>query len=462
MKINVRTDWTVRDLVELKKENFLQVNPEYQRGLRWTSMQKCMFIDSIMRGYSIPAFYLHKIERAAGTLKSESFDIVDGQQRIDAIYGYSEGEFALVDPADESGFRFPNFVKDTACPWGGKRFGELSEDMREKLLSQEVVVYDISTENKNAIRDLFIRLQGGTPLTPQDKRDSWPGNFTEFVLSVGGKGGVPKWPGDPLFKRIRSMANESRRRQLVAQAFMLLWNVRTRAKFCDIKSANIDAFYHAQVGFDRESDEARAFLRVCKELHTAIEDKPTIPGHYIIHSVLLVDSLVQDYVSGTWEDNLARSLHEFETRRRKAADAAKKSNRSEYAEYYEEYGRWTSTQSDTASTIRRRHAFFAEKMLSLIGSKKKVRNRQFTDLERKIVFFRDREMCQWCRMSGKDHKTSWDDCHIHHVKPHAQGGTTDIVNAALMHKDCHPRNENDVEEFGQWWSRQIDPAIPDV
>ena len=175
-----------------------------------------MFIDSIFRGYSIPAFYLHKKQTIAGPFQTTHLDIVDGQQRINAIYSYSEGAFSLLDPSEDSGFRFPNFVKDIPCPWGGKRFGELPEELQIQLKNHRVVVYEITTENENSIRDLFIRLQGGTPLTPQDKRDSWPGNFTEFVLKVGGKSGVDKWFGLPLFKEIAKASNESRRRQLVA------------------------------------------------------------------------------------------------------------------------------------------------------------------------------------------------------------------------------------------------------
>ena len=64
-------------------------------------------------------------------------------------------------------------------------------------MNHKMVVYEITTNNGNEIRDLFIRLQGGTPLTPQDKRDSWPGNFTDFILKIGGKHREEQWPGDP-------------------------------------------------------------------------------------------------------------------------------------------------------------------------------------------------------------------------------------------------------------------------
>lgn len=218
MKVSTELTDTVGTLIDLKRENILRVNHEYQRGLSWTGLQKLMFIDSIFRGYSIPAFYFHIIQPSAGGITNTFYDIVDGQQRIDSIYDYFEGAFSLLDPSADTDFRFPNFVKNIKCPWAGKRFDELEENLKDEIKNTKVVVYKISSTDENEIRDLFIRLQGGTPLTPQDKRDSWPGNFTEFVLKNGGKSGVAKWYGIPVFKENAKVPNESKRRQLIPYA----------------------------------------------------------------------------------------------------------------------------------------------------------------------------------------------------------------------------------------------------
>ena len=465
MEVNVESEWAIGDLIELQSEKFLRVNHEYQRGLRWTDLQKRMFIDSIFRGYSIPAFYFHKHETFASPLKNPNtyYDIVDGQQRINAIFDYSEGAFPLLDPLEDSGFQFPNFVKGDTCPWGGKRFDELSEELKNKLKNHKIVVYEITTKNENEIRDLFIRLQAGTPLTPQDKRDSWPGNFTEFVLRVGGKRGVPKWPGHPLFMEMSKVSNESRRRQLVAQIFMLFWTVKQDNKFCDIKSANIDDFYHSQVDFDETSDEARRFEKIiCEKLYKALHEGPRRVGHHLIHLFLLVDSLVDEYVPGSWESNLAGKLQEFEVRCREAVDANKNNSETQYRKYYTEYAQWTQTRSDNAETIRRRHAFFAEEMKNLLSPKPKDMMRTFTEFDRKTVFFRDRQLCQFCLFQGgNDHRVSWKECEIHHVIRHVDGGATSIANAALVHRDCHPKGEQEVREFRTWWeSKGNDPIGP--
>ncbi|MCY4261240.1 MAG: DUF262 domain-containing protein [Rhodobacteraceae bacterium] len=456
MEVDHNKPWAVGDLIDLEEKGSLRVNHEYQRGLRWTVSQKQMFIDSIFRGYSIPAFYFHKT--VAAKSKNTFYDIVDGQQRIDAIRSFSEGAFELRDPTDNSGLKFPNFMKGDPCPWGGKRFVELSEHHRNQLKSHPIVVYEIKTDNENSIRDLFIRLQGGTPLTPQDKRDSWPGNFTEFVLRVGGKSTVDKWYGCPLFTEIAKVSSESKRRQLVAQIFMLHWVMQTENKFCDIKSANIDEFYHSQVGFDENSKEAKAFLRVCKKLHGAFEGKPKLVGHYLIHLFLFVSQLLEEYASG-WENQLAAKWHDFESRRQQAANDIKENKEEgEFDRYYYRYGRHTQTQSDSAATIRLRHAFFVEEVLELLAPVKLDQKRCFSSLERQTVFFRDRELCQWSRMEGIERRVPWDEMEIHHVVPYAEGGKSDIRNAATVHRAHHPRSKQDVAEFGDWW-RQNNPDI---
>ena len=451
MEVEVSRKWTVGALIEHKRKKILQVNYEYQRGDRWNHMQKRMFIDSIFRDYSIPAFYFHEKEISAGSIRNTNFDIVDGQQRIDAIYSYREGAFPTLDPCDESGFRFPNFVKDRPCPWGGKRFAELSKDLQTKLLNHKIVVYQITTTDENSIRDLFIRLQGGTPLTAQDKRDSWPGNFTEFILTVGGKSEVARWYGLPIFTEIPRISNESKRRQLAAQVFVLFWTVRKERKFCDIKSSNIDQFYHSQVGFDSNSVEAQRFKRISKELYGVLHGQPKLAGHHIIHLFLFVDSLLDEYARG-WEPYLADKLHEFNERCRVAADGIRNLRETEFKRYYSEYGQLTQTSIANADTIRRRHAFFSEAMLELLAPKKLDEKRMFSNLERETVFFRDNGICQFCRMNGTEHKIAWEECQFHHVVPHADGGVTNIGNAALVHKDCHPKAQGDVEKFCSWWN----------
>src|SRR5882724_3913528 len=91
-------DLKVRDLLQLKSQQMLVVNPEYQRGSVWTPTQKKKLVDSVLRGYPIPLIYLHHIRQEAGKLVSERYEVIDGQQRINALSDFYEGAFKLFDP----------------------------------------------------------------------------------------------------------------------------------------------------------------------------------------------------------------------------------------------------------------------------------------------------------------------------------------------------------------------------
>ena len=82
---------TVKQLVDLRKEDMAKPNPEYWRGVVWTSDRKMKLIDSVMRGYQLPIIYLHYKKKTVASLAQESYDIIDGQQRITALHRFVEG-----------------------------------------------------------------------------------------------------------------------------------------------------------------------------------------------------------------------------------------------------------------------------------------------------------------------------------------------------------------------------------
>jgi uncharacterized protein with ParB-like and HNH nuclease domain len=102
---------SVSQLVELFKNKMLAPNPEYQRGAVWSDTQKKKLIDSVLRGYQLPLIYLHHIVRDVAGHRREDFEIIDGQQRINALYEFSEGAFHVFDPIkDDAKAKFPSFI----------------------------------------------------------------------------------------------------------------------------------------------------------------------------------------------------------------------------------------------------------------------------------------------------------------------------------------------------------------
>lgn len=191
---------SIKDLLALRTNKMLVANPEYQRGEVWTLAQKKRLIDSVLRGYPIPLIYLHHIVTKVAGATREDFEIIDGQQRITTLSDFKDGAFKLFDPVkDAEEARFPSFIQEQPCPWGGKTFDELDQSLQLQFENTKLAVVMIETDISNEARDLFIRLQAGMPLNSQEKRDAWPGNFTEFILKIGGKPQITKFPGHDFF-----------------------------------------------------------------------------------------------------------------------------------------------------------------------------------------------------------------------------------------------------------------------
>ena len=165
--------------------------------------------DSVLRGYPLPLIYLHYIKKIVAGMQREDLEIIDGQQRITALYEFSEGNFSLFDPVkDDKEAKFPAFLKSQPCPWAAHRFATLPDELKEKFFDTSLSVVKITTDDANEIRDLFVRLQSGLPLNAQETRDAWPGQFTEFVLGLGGKPEIPRYPGHEFFQKVMGLNPE--------------------------------------------------------------------------------------------------------------------------------------------------------------------------------------------------------------------------------------------------------------
>lgn len=436
---------TVKNLLELKKNSMLTVNPEYQRAAVWSENQQKKLIDSVMRGYPLPLIYLHYKKRVIAGMQSESLEIIDGQQRINALHKFGESALKLFDPVkDDKVARFPNFVKTSPCAWARCDFLGLPDELKNRFLNTEIFIVKVTTDVEDEARDLFIRLQAGLPLNAQEKRDAWPGGFTELVLKFGGKKEITRYPGHDFFRRIVKASPTDRGdvRQLCAQVCMLLFDHATQGNWIDIGTQPVDDYYYRNLGFDLNSPPVS---RLSKVLDLAVQlfagqTSPKLKGHEAIHIILLLDSLLDDYTKG-WHANFIRAYDSF-----KASTARDKKERN--GEYWFEYGSLTQTQSAAARTIQRRHAFFVNKMFHELKPILLDQTRIFGEVEREIIYYRDEKRCAVCK--GEKGEIRWPDLEIHHIEEHQTGGLTVTENAVSVHKDCHPKGQEAVAFKLRW------------
>ena len=447
----------VNDLLELRKQQMLVVNPEYQRGVVWTAAQKKRLVDSVLRGYPIPIIYLHHIKREVGPLVSQRYEVIDGQQRITALAEFHEGAYKLFDPnTDAQEARFPEFIKHQPCPWARLQWRDLPENIKERFLKTELSIVRIATHDENEARDLFVRLQAGMPLNSQEKRDAWPGHFTDFILRLGGKPGLARYPGSDFFNvlmKANKAKDRGKFRQLAAQIAMLyLTRRRTKGeRLCDINAPAIDDFYYENLGFDEDAPEAARLFEILDKITALLRDqkRKKLIGHEAIHLALLVDSLWDDYTR-SWEANFADAFDAF---RSSLAAATATRNSANPADYWLRYGIHTRVNSDRGDNIRRRHEFFSAQMWSGLKTQMKDSKRLYGPLEREIIYYRDRKRCAVC-----NGEVAWDEMEIHHVIQHTDGGLTTLANGVVVHAHCHPKGESAAEFAKVWKSRETASA----
>lgn len=418
-------------------------------------LQKQKLVDSVLREYPIPLIYFHHVVQTAGGLRSERFEIIDGQQRINALADFHDGAFKLLHPIkDDKKARFPDFIKEQPCPWAGLFFEQLSESLRQQFKDTMLRVVKIETNNADEARDLYIRLQAGMPLNSQEKRDAWPGQFTEFILRLGGKQGVSKYTGHVFFNelmKVRRTLDRGKYRQLAAQVAMLFFTHRTEGSFCDINSEALDDYYYQHLGFDSNSADAQRLSVILDKITMLLQDqkRPKLIGHEAIHLVLLVDSLLDDYTR-SWETHFASAFDQF---RANLAKAKLTRNDRAPAEYWLRYGVGTRVNSDRKDVIQRRHEFFAEEMCRALKPHVKDPQRAFGLLERELIYYRDNKKCAEC---GAD--VVWTEVEIHHVEQHSQGGRTHLDNGALVHRHCHPKGSTAESAFAEKWRKRMSPT----
>jgi hypothetical protein len=158
-------------------------DPSYQRGGDvWTLRQRQRFIDSLLNGYDVPKIYLHDLR---GRHPTKVYAVVDGKQRLTAMWDFLADRFTLADDFVVEGPP-PGEIPDGAVPPAGAvRFSQLDPAWQRLLLQTELSVVLIRDAEESDIDELFDRLNDGAPLTAAERRNAIFGAMSGLVREVG-------------------------------------------------------------------------------------------------------------------------------------------------------------------------------------------------------------------------------------------------------------------------------------
>lgn len=163
------------------RDGNLLVNRKYQRKLVWSIEEKQALIDSILKGYPIPLILLAERPDVYGVGK---YEIIDGIQRLNAIFGFIEQSF------DVSGSFFDVIQFPTAKQHADSgvfviRPGAPVFPPKDcaRVLDYQLALTIYPTRQELQITDLFGRINsGGRQLSPHEQRQA--GVITQFSSVV--------------------------------------------------------------------------------------------------------------------------------------------------------------------------------------------------------------------------------------------------------------------------------------
>ena len=170
----------LRDLID--SGEVINLRPEYQRRLRWTTPQKSRLIESLLLNIPVPPVFFYESDAAR-------YEVMDGQQRLNAVREFIAGDFSL---AGLSILKPLNGLRYSSCPPRIKRTLERASIAAIVLLLESEPAEHVprSMTLTDIRRFIFDRLNtGGTKLNSQEIRNALnPGVLNEVIIEI------TRWP----------------------------------------------------------------------------------------------------------------------------------------------------------------------------------------------------------------------------------------------------------------------------
>lgn len=262
------------------EQDDIQVDPEYQRnGDVWPLSKKQLLIDSLINRYDIPKLYFHKFDRDDAARIGKRYAIIDGRQRLEAIWQFINGDFALSEDFV--------YLKDDAVDAKGMTYQDLGKQhpkIKNRFDSTNLPIVVVETDDIDLIEEMFSRLNDGVPLTAPELRGGRIGGAMIRAINNVSSCGF-------FTKNIRITNKRYQHKEVAVRLLFIEHNLETNGKLVDTKRPLLDKFARDyKEGPQSEVDviESRT-LSVLGEMSSVFIEKDlllraqaTIPIYYMV------------------------------------------------------------------------------------------------------------------------------------------------------------------------------------
>lgn len=190
-KINVESR-NAKFLYDSFKNEIIIVDNSFQRKYVWTPKHQIKLIETVLIGFPVPEIYLWQQNTDPETGETQ-FSIVDGQQRLGALFKFINNDYAL----NKNVLDIEN--QDLL---GGKYFKDLDPELKAKLWKYNFSIRFIDDSvDRETIKKLFLKLNSTEfTLNPQELRNAeFDGLFLNLAEKIAGQS---FWKKNSIFKDV--------------------------------------------------------------------------------------------------------------------------------------------------------------------------------------------------------------------------------------------------------------------
>jgi hypothetical protein len=212
------------------ESEIIKIDPEYQRkGDIWTKQKKQLLIDSILNDYDIPKLYFHAFtEKNINQTKNNfRYAIIDGRQRIEAIWQFIEGEFPISEDFE--------FFEDSSIQLNKLKYEDLAikfPKLKIRFDSFVLPVILVETDDIDLIEDMFSRLNEAVPLNAAEKRNAIGGPMAKLIRELGNK--------NFFINKVRFNNSRYQHREVAARLLFLIYSINKNKRILDTKKPYLD------------------------------------------------------------------------------------------------------------------------------------------------------------------------------------------------------------------------------
>jgi hypothetical protein len=150
-------------------------------GEIWTPEKKQLLIDSIINDFDIPKLYFHEFKETKELEEGRKvkYAIIDGKQRLEAIWAFIDGDFALADDIE--------FYADPKIDLRSLTYKEIANknpSIKQIFDSFTLPIVTVETDDIDMIEEMFSRLNEAVPLNAAEKRNAFGGPIASAIRRI--------------------------------------------------------------------------------------------------------------------------------------------------------------------------------------------------------------------------------------------------------------------------------------